>query len=43
MEHLSFPELSPDFHSVEVPSRVGALVIMTDPDLLYHIPDVLQL
>lgn len=41
--YLSFPELSPDLHSVEVPSRVGAPVVVSYPDLLYYITNILQL
>ena len=41
--YLSFPELSPDLHSVEVPSRVGAPVVVSYPDFLYYVADVFQL
>lgn len=41
--YLSFPELSPDLHSVEVPSRVGALVVVSYPDFLYDVTDIFQL
>lgn len=40
---LSFPELSPDLHSVKMPSRIGAAVVMSYPDFLYNITNVLQL
>lgn len=42
-ENLSLPELSSDFHSVEMPSWVGTPVVMSDPDFLYNVADVLQL
>lgn len=41
--YLSFPELSPDLHSVKMPSRIGAAVVMSYPDFLYNITNVLQL
>lgn len=41
--YLAFPELSPDLHPVEVPSRVGSLVVVSYPDLLYDFADILQL
>lgn len=42
-QYLSFPELSSDLHSVEVPSWVGAPVVVSYPDFLDHVPYVLQL
>lgn len=42
-ENLSLPELSSDLHSVEVPSWVKTLVVVSDPDFLYNVADVLQL
>jgi len=41
--HLSFSELSPDLHSIKVPARVGAPVVVSNPDFLYNITNVLQL
>lgn len=41
--YLSFPELSSDFHSVKVPSWVGAPVVMSYPDFLNHVTDILEL
>lgn len=41
--YLSFPELSPDLHSVQVPSRVAAPVVVSYPDFLYDIANILQL
>lgn len=41
--YLSFPELSPDFHSVEVSSWVGASVVVSYLNFLYDITDILQL
>lgn len=41
--YLSLPELSSDLHSVQVPSWVGASVVMSYPDFLNHIPYILQL
>lgn len=41
--YLSFPELSSDLHSVQVPSWVGAPVVVSYPDFLYNITDILQL
>lgn len=41
--NLSFPELSSDLHSVQVPSRVGAPVVMSNPDFLYDVTDIFQL
>lgn len=42
-DYLSLPELSPDLHSVEMPSRVGAAVVVSYPDFLYNITNVFQL
>lgn len=42
-ENLSLPELLSDLHSVEMPSWVGTLVVVSDPDFLYNVADVLQL
>lgn len=42
-DYLSFPELSPDLHSVEVPSGVAAPVVVSYPDFLNHVTDILQL
>lgn len=41
--YLSLPELSPDLHSVKVPSWVGAPVVVSYPDFLYNVTNVLQL
>lgn len=41
--YLSFPELSSDLHSVQVPPWVGAPVVVTYPYFLNHVPDILQL
>lgn len=41
--HLSFSELSSDLHSVKVPSWVGAPVVVSYPDFLYNVTDVLEL
>lgn len=41
--YLSFPELSSDLHSVQVPSWVGAPVVMSNSDFLYDITDIFQL
>lgn len=41
--YLSFPELSPDLHSVEVPPRVGAPVVMSYSDFLDNVADILEL
>lgn len=41
--YLSFAELSSDLHSVQVPSWVGAFVVVSDSDLLYDITYILQL
>lgn len=41
--YLSFPELSSDLHSVQVPSWVCALVVVSYPDFLYNVTDILQL
>lgn len=42
-ENLSLPELSSDLHSVEMPSWVGTPVVVSDPDFLYNVANVLQL
>lgn len=42
-DYLSFPELSSDLHSVEVPAWVGAPVVVSYPDLFYKVTDILQL
>lgn len=42
-DYLSFPELSSDLHSVKVPSWVGAPVVMSYPDFLNHVTNILQL
>lgn len=42
-ENLSLPELSSDLHSVQMPSWVGPTVVVSDPDFLYDVADVLQL
>lgn len=42
-ENLSLPELSSDLHSVEMPSWVGTPVVVSNPDFLYNVANVLQL
>lgn len=42
-ENLSLPELSSDLHSVEMPSWVATPVVVSDPDFLYNVADVLEL
>lgn len=39
--YLSFPELSSDLHSVEVPSWVGSSVVVSNSDFLYNVTNIL--
>lgn len=41
--YLPFPKLSSDFHSVKVPPRVGASVVVSYSDLFYNVTHILQL
>lgn len=42
-QYLSFPELTSDLHSVEVPAGVGAPVVVSYPDFFNYLTDILQL